>query len=93
MDGSGRICKSTKFTLEIDAESCMYEKQTVLTGPNGYYHDQSARSRPFSLFGKNSTNAFYTRQLSMLGEYTMTIMPEKVTSDKVKVFKFNVINC
>ena len=84
------VQKGREFTIEVITNDCVDFLKMTLTGPNGYFEDQSEHNHPFAMFGGDSSiGQFYGNQLP-IGQYELTALPDGFV-DKKKVLKFNVV--
>jgi hypothetical protein len=88
----GNICRNQEFNFEIVVSPCADSLKAVVTGPSGYLFNRTEYTRPFTAFG-DLNGVIFGRKLSTVGEYTLTVYPDQVITDKVAIIKFNITNC
>ena len=86
----GTICNNKMVNFEAVVP---YSRRTNLTlaRENGPSIETKPGTRPYTIFGY--ANGTFTGQTLVNDNYTLTIYPDQVYSDKVKVIKFTVVDC
>ena len=89
----GNVCNNKFITFEAVLSNCADTvKLSLVSSTAGYTWHKSETATPFTLFS-DFNGVYEGRKLTTNGAYTLTIMPDQETSDKVKTINFNVVSC
>jgi hypothetical protein len=87
------VCASIRINVEARTNPCVVSAKTVLTGPNGYYANNTDVKVPYSVFGNTGAKVYnFNGNFLAPGNYTITAIPDG-DSTKTKQMTFTVANC
>jgi hypothetical protein len=86
------VCINRSFSWEFNL-FCGFSYRATLTGPPGFtMRERAETSQPFTFYGRVNY-VTVGKTLTAVGNYTLTVYPNQIVSDSMKVIKFSAKKC
>jgi hypothetical protein len=87
------VCASIRINVEARTNPCVVSVKTQMTGPDGYFANNTDAKVPYSIFGNTGAKVYnFYGNLLAPGNYTIAATPDS-DSTKTSQMTFNVANC